>query len=703
MKRILAILILCSAGFLAGAQTFQEEKLDRGFAGVDTPDGFHLSWRTFPADKQDAPYDIWRSTDGAKALKISSKSIKNTGDFFDTSADLSKDNTWILKSGSKELASFSRKGAEGVPYIEIPVQKPSPRSIFRVTQRSYGTSDSYNPGDESDDYSFSASDCSVGDLDGDGELEIVLKWEPSNASTPERTGLTGVTLLDAYKMDGTLLWRIDLGHNIRSTYATTNFVVYDLDSDGKAELVCKTADGTVDGTGAVLGNPRADWRSMDEASETFGRAVIGPEFLTVFRGTDGKALDSQKFIPLRFPLDSWGGIGADDSAGVFPEKFTAGVAYLDGKNPSVFFVRGADGKTVVAAWNYRGGKLENLWKFDSSDSRWGGFSGNGNPNVAVADFDSDGCDEICVGAMTVDHDGTGLFTTRLRGGASLHAGKFVPSREGLQVFGPHDNSSEIGAFLQNPAVALFDGATGEILWSAGTAETVGRAVAADIDPRHEGAEMWVGAEPVQTRGRMGGGMMPRGPQGPMPQGGPAPGGPMPQGPGGMMPQGGPGPMMMPQEPQQQASKPYDGPLKGLYSASGEQISSETPSSCNFTVFWDADAQSELLDGTKVSKWNWEKDSTEEIFKAEGVKAVGGTKSVPCLSGDILGDWREEIVWVNSDESAIRIYMTPVAAQNRVPTLLEDRQYRLGLVWQNVGHNQPPHLSYDMQTYFNTTK
>lgn len=670
MKKILATLILCTVSVLLSAQVFEGEKLDRGFAGVNTPNGFHLSWRAFPSDKQDASYDIWRSTSGGKAVKVSAKSIKSTSDFFDTSADLSKDNTWILKSGSKELAKFSVKASEGKNYIEIPVQKPASRGIFRVTQRSYGTTDNYNPGDEPDAYSFNASDCAVGDLDGDGQLEIILKWDPGNLNTPERTGLSGVTILDAYKMDGTLLWRIDLGHNIRSTYASTNFVVYDLDGDGKAEVVCKTAEGTVDGTGTIIGNPKADWRSMDEASATFGRVVIGPEYLTVFRGTDGKALDTRKFVPLRFPLNSWGGIGGDDSNGILPEKYTAGVAYLDGKTPSVFFVRGADGKTVVAAWNYGGGKLENIWKFDSSDAKWGGYSGNGNPNVTVADFDADGYDEICVGAMVVDHDGTGLCTTKLRGGASVHAGKFIPSRSGIQVFGTHDNSGVIGAFLQNPAMALYDGATGEIIWGKGPSEMVGRGVAADIDPRHPGAEMWIGlAESA----------------GPVGRARPAPGGPRGMGPGGPQP----------------AAPVYEGPLKGIYNAAGELISPVAPSSCNFIVYWDDDAQSELLDGTTISKWNWAEGTPDVLLNAQGVKAVNSGKAVPCFCGDILGDWREEVVWISSDDSALRIYMTPVAAKNRIPTLLSDRQYRLGLVWQNVGHNQPSHLSYDMQTLFNT--
>lgn len=657
-KTVITILLLCAAA-LAYAQPLPDAGLSRAFAGVSTGNGFHLSWRTLPSDKAGASYEIWRETDGAKAVKVSSRPVKNTSDFFDTGADLSKDNRWILKSSGKELASYSLKGGEGRPYIAIPVQNPGRRNLFRVTQRSFGTSDSYNPGDEGDAYSFTAGDCSVGDLDGDGELEIILKWDPSNIRTPEQTGVSGNTLLDAYKMDGTLLWRIDLGHNVRSTYASVPFVVYDLDGDGKAELVCKTADATVDGQGGIVGNRRADWRSMDEASETFGRTVVGPEYLTVFDGATGKACDTQKFIPIRFPLDSWGGLGGNDNLGIRSEMYTAGVAYLDGVHPSVFFVRGADARTVVAAWDFEGGKLSHRWTFDSSDKRWRGFSGNGNPNVSVADFDGDGADEICVGAMIVDNDGTGLVTTRLRGGIGLHAGDLIPSREGIEVFGTHDTSGVLGAFLDNPAIAVYDGATGEVIWSAGKGETVGRGVAADIDPRYPGAEVWVG--PVD-QARAGG--APR------------------------------GRMMMPMRP---ATPPaYEGPLKGVFNgATGELISENMPSSCNFTIYWDADAQAELLDGCTVSKWDWENGATKALFTAEGVKAIGGTRATPCFSGDILGDWREEVIWVSTDENELRIYMTDVPAADRRTTLLADRQYRLSLVWQNVGHNQPPHTSYDI--------
>lgn len=670
-KYILTIIIYVCAVAIASAQSFESaENNSRAFVGTVSGTGMHLSWRMLASDTSDSSFDIYRKT-GNRTIKVNSSPITASSEFTDTGADFGKDNKWILKSGRKELASYSCAAGQAKAFIEIPIDKPEARDIFRASLRSFGTTDRYNPGDASDRYTYSAGDCATGDLDGDGEMEIILKWVPSNSSSPDRTGVTGNTVFDAYKMNGTKLWRIDLGPNVRSTFCGTPIIIYDLDGDGKAEVVCKTAEGAVDGQGNIIGNPRADWRSMDEASATFGRTVIGPEFITVFDGQNGRAVDSQKFIPLRFPLNSWGGIGGSDDLGIRSEQYTAGVAYLDGVHPSAFFVRGGDARTVVAAWNFNDGKLQSLWTFDTSSKEWGSFSGNGGPNVSVADFDSDGCDEICVGAMVVDNDGKGLVSTKLRGGPALHAGKLVPSRNGIQVFGVHDNGGAIGAFLETPALAVFDGCSGEVLWSLGEGVTIGRGIAADIDPEHEGAEIWVGADtPASVGGRR-----------------PAAG----QNPRGMMPE------------RQQVQK-YDGPLKGVRSAAtGELICEETPESCNFTVFWDADPQSELIDGTKVSKWNWESRKTETLFSAEGVKAVNTGKLTPCFVGDILGDWREEIIWTTADESALRIYVSDIPASKRMLPLTCDRMYRMSLVWQNVGYNQPAHTSFDMQTEFNNNQ
>ena len=251
----------------------------------------------------------------------------------------------------------------------------------------------------------------------------------------------------------------------------------------------------------------------------------------------------------------------------------------------------------------------------------------GNHSVTIADFDGDSYDEICVGAMTVDHDGKGLFTTGLRHGDALHTGRLIPSRPGMQVFGVHENEGDNEIVKRTPAVAMFDGATGEIIWQDGLGEDAGRGVAADIDPRYEGAECWCN-------------------------------------------------------------------IGGLRRGdTGEFISDKKPNSCNFTIYWDADPLAELLDHVSISKWNWQTEETELLLKAEGVVSNNGTKGNPCLSGDILGDWREEVIWASEEQTELRIYTTTIPATDRRPTLMNDRQYRLAIAWQNVAYNQPPHTSF----------
>ena len=606
-------MLLLVGSIFAFSQPYSGEKLSRGLIGIPTEDGMYFSWRMTLEDAAGLQFDLYRSSGGGAEVKVNKEPIDRTSDFLDRTVDYTVDNRWTLKATTGEVATWTRlKGEKRNPYLSIPICKPEDGEIA------------------GEPFTYTANDCSVGDLDGDGEYEIILKWSPSNSKRPPQRGFTGNTYLDAYKMDGTRLWRIDLGPNVRSGAATTNFLVFDFDGDGCAEICCKTGDGTVDGLGHRIGDAQADWRTWDKKSPTYGKIVNGPEYLTVFEGRTGKELDSKEYIPTRYPLDGWGGVGGNcgnDNTGGRSDRFTAGVAFLDGKTPSPIMVRGWYGRTVVAAWTFTNGALKHTWTFDSAAPGWEAYSGMGNHSVTVADFDGDGCDEICVGAMTVDHDGKGLFTTGLRHGDALHAGRFIPSRQGMQVFGVHENEGDNEIVKRTPAVAMFDGATGEIIWQDGLGQDAGRGVAADIDPRYDGAECWCN-------------------------------------------------------------------IGGLRRGdTGEIISNRKPDSCNFTIYWDADPLAELLDHVSISKWNWNAESTDLLLKAEGVVSNNGTKGNPCLSGDILGDWREEVIWPSEDQTELRIYSTTIPAVDRRATWMNDRQYRLAIAWQNVAYNQPPHPSF----------
>ena len=606
-------MLLLVGSIFAFSQPYSGEKLSRGLIGIPTEEGMYFSWRMTLEDAAGLQFDLYRSSNGGAEVKLNKEPIDRTSDFLDRTVDYTVDNRWTLKATTGEVATWTRlKGEERNPYLSIPVCKPEDGEIA------------------GESFTYTANDCSVGDLDGDGEYEIILKWSPSNSKRPPQRGFTGNTYLDAYKMDGTRLWRIDLGPNVRSGAATTNFLVFDFDGDGCAEICCKTGDGTVDGLGHRIGDAQVDWRTWDKKSPTYGKIVNGPEYLTVFEGRTGKELDSKEYIPTRYPLDGWGGVGGNcgnDNTGGRSDRFTAGVAFLDGKTPSPVMVRGWYGRTVVAAWTFTNGALKHTWTFDSAAPGWETYSGMGNHSVTVADFDGDGCDEICVGAMTVDHDGKGLFTTGLRHGDALHAGRFIPSRQGMQVFGVHENEGDNEIVKRTPAVAMFDGATGEIIWQDGLGQDAGRGVAADIDPRYDGAECWCN-------------------------------------------------------------------IGGLRRGdTGEIICNRKPDSCNFTIYWDADPLAELLDHVSISKWNWNAESTDLLLKAEGVVSNNGTKGNPCLSGDILGDWREEVIWPSEDQTELRIYSTTIPAVDRRATWMNDRQYRLAIAWQNVAYNQPPHPSF----------
>ena len=606
-------MLLLVGSIFAFSQPYSGEKLSRGLIGIPTEEGMYFSWRMTLEDAAGLQFDLYRSSNGGAEVKLNKEPIDRTSDFLDRTVDYTVDNRWTLKATTGEVATWTRlKGEERNPYLSIPICKPEDGEIA------------------GEPFTYTANDCSVGDLDGDGEYEIILKWSPSNSKRPPQRGFTGNTYLDAYKMDGTRLWRIDLGPNVRSGAATTNFLVFDFDGDGCAEICCKTGDGTVDGLGHRIGDAQVDWRTWDKKSPTYGKIVNGPEYLTVFEGRTGKELDSKEYIPTRYPLDGWGGVGGYcgyDNTGGRSDRFPAGVAFLDGKTPSPVMVRGWYGRTVVAAWTFTNGALKHTWTFDSAAPGWETYSGMGNHSVTVADFDGDGCDEICVGAMTVDHDGKGLFTTGLRHGDALHAGRFIPSRQGMQVFGVHENEGDNEIVKRTPAVAMFDGATGEIIWQDGLGQDAGRGVAADIDPRYDGAECWCN-------------------------------------------------------------------IGGLRRGdTGEIICNRKPDSCNFTIYWDADPLAELLDHVSISKWNWNAESTDLLLKAEGVVSNNGTKGNPCLSGDILGDWREEVIWPSEDQTELRIYSTTIPAVDRRATWMNDRQYRLAIAWQNVAYNQPPHPSF----------
>lgn len=426
-------------------------------------------------DPETIAFNVYRATEGGKPVKLNDEPIRTSTNLVDTYADLSKVNSWSVRavlSGKEQPASKPFVLGANSPaqqYLSIPLQTPQ---------------------------GYAPNDASVGDLDGDGEYEIVIHMAGRGRDNAA-PGLTDPPVLQAYKLDGTFLWSINLGQNIREGAHYTQFMVYDLDGDGRAELACKTADGTVDGKGKIIGDGSKDWRFLSPSTDPkYGKVLSGPEYLTVFDGLTGAALATTAYIPSRGDLNAWGGIGGNgknDNNGNRADRFTACIAYLDGARPSLVMARGYYGRIVLAAWDWRGGQLRSRWVFDT-DNGYPAFTGQGNHNLSVADVDDDGKDEIIYGSMVVDDNGKGLYSTGLRHGDAIHVSDLDPARPGLEVYGIH----EIEEGTKGPGTALYDARTGKILWTGDPDRDVGRGLAADIDPRHLGDEMWGGSEGLKT-------------------------------------------------------------------------------------------------------------------------------------------------------------------------------------------------------------
>jgi rhamnogalacturonan endolyase len=447
----------------------QMENLNRGIIAVHkNADSVFVSWRMLGTEPQKIAFNLYRKTGNAGAVKLNKTPITESTNYEDAKVNFSQPNTYFVKAVLKGVEQEASK-----PYI-----LPANASVQQYFNIPLKTPAGYTP-----------NDASVGDLDGDGEYDIILHQTGKSRDTPS-PGITDPPIFQAYKMDGTLLWQINLGKNIREGAHYTQFMVYDLDGDGTAEFACKTADGTIDGKGKVIGDSTKDWRTLnvEPRNVMYGKIMNGPEYFTIFSGKTGEALATTDYIPNRYPTAGWsghGGNGGHDDSGNRVDRFTACVAYLDGVHPSVIMCRGYYGRSVLAAWDWRNGKLTSRWVFDSKDGE-NPYSGQGYHNLSVADVDGDGKDEIVFGSMVVDDNGKGLFSTGYRHGDAQHVTDLDITRPGLEVFGIH----EIEEGTKGPGVTVYDAKTGETLFKGSPDEDVGRGVAEDIDPAYPGAEMW---------------------------------------------------------------------------------------------------------------------------------------------------------------------------------------------------------------------
>ena len=617
---VVAAMMIGAASMVAGpanAQRFME-KLDRGLIAVKSGTGYFLSWRLFGTDPQDTTFgfNVYRGTS-----KLNTAVITDSTNYLDSAGG---SGTYTVKAVTNGVEGETSAPALVVDsgYVNIPLTPPPAGS-------SHGSS-----------YTETANDASIGDLDGDGQYEIVLKWDPSNSHDNAQQGYTGPTYLDGYKLNGTRMWRINLGPNIRSGAHYTQFMVYDLDGDGIAEVACKTAPGTKDGTdgflktGAAAGADNTiDYTSTDTATQ--GKVITGPEWYTIFNGKTGAELVTVDYKPGRGAEGVWGAIQGiaspagdlgwgDDSNYNFVDRFLASVAYLDGERPSVIPCRGYYWRSALWALDWRDGKLTERWLFDTAavpgaKGKDGkplqsstGYESQGAHSLRQGDVDGDGFDEIVYGSATIDHDGQGLYSTGLRHGDALHFGDMDPTRPGLEIFMVDEQTSENGGI----AAHYQDAKDGTIIWEDKQSGDNGRGCAGPMMAGTTGWQMWSGSG-------------------------------------------------------------------GLFNAAHAVVGSN-PSSKNFTIWWGAELNRFFEDGTSITPL-----SGSGGMSASGCSSNNGTKSTPALTADIFGDWREELVLRTTGNDALRIYTTTTPTTHRLYTLMHDPIYRMSVATENVAYNQPP--------------
>ena len=645
----------------------QMEKLNRGLVAVKTDadtrgqtiNGVVLSWRLLgDEDLATQEFDIYR--DGTKIHTTKNHAATYYRDPDGSAASAYK----VVKAGAsaKEVAAepavtpmtnfyYAKPSDVGdgksypnsVGYIDIPIVYPE-----GIGKAGGGTSN-YTRGEDSG----GSNDASVGDLDGDGDYEIVLKWDPNDSKDSTNNGETGHCVIDAYEIDPNntgYIWRIDLGNNVTAGAHYTQYIVYDFDGDGKAEVAMTTAPGTysidIDGEKHFVTEvgDTEEIRNADNNANNLARGKnIGPEYYTIFSGETGRPLRTTAAIPLGETDGSeWGKNLRNES-----HRYLAGVAYLDGVHPCYIACRGYYFRAVIRAYTWDGENLTMLWEHYGDTDDKTTMYGQGNHNMSIADIDNDGKDEIVWGSACLDDDGqTVLGNTRSGHGDAMHVSDF--NNDGIQEVFSVKEKSQGKPRGEDFRVAK----TGEAIWSASVTDDNGRGVMGNIDDAYAA------------------------------------------------------------EHPEALSLGWDAAHDNVHGVTPDSELKEKPSKagkgdfCNFLVYWDGDLSSELLDANIIQKYDAENGWTKRFYNGESKDngytllngaTNNGTKRNYSLVADIWGDWREEIIMPISDANAhdthLRIYTSLIPTEYRLTTLMHDCQYREAIAWQNVGYNQPPHTSY----------
>lgn len=628
--------------------TRQMEKLDRGLIAIKTDGGVYLSWRLFDSEDnifgsadKNVSFNVYR--DGKKISEVATKT-----NYVDSTVGTNYSVAPVINGVEGEKCNPVT--AYNNSYFDIPLSKPDDETIYDPS------------GNELATYSFFPTDCSTGDVDGDGEYEIIVKWT-SNECDVGTPAYSGTVHLAAYKLDGTKLWNndVELGKNVYSSAHTVQFLVYDFDGDGKSEVMCQTSLGSKDGQGKYVSNAAQSDEEIkaitDEQNSTadyrgsYGVITEGEEFLTIFNGETGAAMDT---INLPTTRGSGNGIEYGDTAGNRSNRFVSDIAYLDGEKPYAIYLRGyyfgRNGKqrTSIAGISWDGTALSPTYRFDTQKGQEGYYDGayqyvgNGNHNCTVADVDNDGKDEFITGALCMevndDNEFRPKWCTYLQHGDALHIGNYDPTHTGFEFFTVHEdsgtNSLSGNDITLDFGMSVIDAETGNIMFHEGASDDTGRGVMANV-----GASGYYQIWSAKNSARQSNG--------------------------------------------------------GTDFTTATSLTGRNTPSMNFRIFWDGDLYDNLLDGANITDWNGRNMSN--IFSAGNYDCVSinGTKANPSLQADLFGDWREEVVYPTSDGTALRVFSTTDTTDYKIKTLMQDPVYRSGVAAEQTAYNQPPHVGFYM--------
>ena len=598
----IAMVVLTATAF---AQR-QTDHLDRGLIAMKVSGGVYVSWRILAEEYYDVTYNVYR--DGTK-ITNEPLSVSN---FTDKSGTTSSKYTVTAVIGGQEQEQCKASDVWVSSYKEI-----------RLTHE--GIKSTLIP-----------NDACCADVNGDGELEILMKFDnlsemeqsyPKNGPKIGGVDTKEYSIFEVLRQDGTRLWWVNCGPNMGDFQNNEqNIVAYDWDGDGKAEAIMRAADGTVihkaDGTTYTVGDKNVNHRAATGGGTNWFMHD-GAEYLVYMNGATGEVYQCIEY-PLK-RLESgendlnaaWG-----DGYGHRSSKHFFGAPYFDGKKPSIFLARGIYTRHKMIAYDVDPAthRLKERWRWYCNAN--GPWKGNGYHNYCVADVDWDGRDEIVFGSMVIDDNGKGLSTTGLGHGDAEHVGDLNPYVHGHEIY---------ACLEDHPGNNYRDATTSQIYHRFVAGNDDGRCMAGNFTNSFPG-----GLGHSTREGAI--------------------------------------------------SLIRNEAVSGLDATGVDQ---------NFRIYWDGDLCEETfnyVNGKNTEGCIHKYGSWTPIYTCTGSMTNNDTKGTPCYQGDILGDWREEII-MRTAANNIRIYSTPTATKFRNYSLWHDHQYRNAMVWQMCGYNQPPRPSY----------